>query len=490
MRATLLCTLAVVLAVVEVSSVAPAQDWPNWRGPDHAGAAAATDLPADFGPDKRVRWAAPMPGPGACTPIVVGDRVFLSSVDSGRQRLVALCLDRADGKVLWQRDAGSGFMPDGRGSRTARGRRTNYASPSPATDGERVVFFFGNGDLVGYDFAGEELWRRNVQQDYGNFAFQWTFSASPTIWEGRLFLPVLQRDQPVGGGRRRDRGRGRRGRGSQPVDAWATGAAGHPAASRKQSPQSAEPRKPIESFLLAIDPKTGETLYKHRRPSPARMESLEAYATAIPRVTGDGRKELLVVGGDVLTGHDPETGAELWRWGTWNDGHRQRAWRLVPTVTVGDGVAVVCAPKRAPVFAVRLGGEGDLGADALLWQSEGRPNPVSSDVPTPAYQDGAFYVLSDVQYALSKVVAKTGEVLWTTPLSRDHLWRASPTVADGKVWCINHAGQVVIVAAADGEVIHQVDMGREGDDHIRASIVVAHDSLFVRTNDKLYCIGK
>ncbi|MEM7200909.1 MAG: PQQ-binding-like beta-propeller repeat protein [Planctomycetota bacterium] len=459
------------LALWAFGDRATAQDWPHWRGPHYDGSTTASDLPLEFDQERGVRWRAALPGPAASTPIVVGDRIYLTSVDDEREVLVALCLDRTNGKVRWSRDAGSGYGADG-GSRVRGGRRSNYASPSPTTDGERVVFFFGNGDLVAYDVEGEPLWQRNIQADYGDFAFQWTFSASPTLWEDKVFLPVLQRDQPVGGGRRRGGGRRQHGGPAQdPVDA-------SDGASRS-----------FESFVLGIDPRTGETTFRHVRPSPARMESLESYATMIPHVTPEGRKELVLAGGDVLTGHDPANGDELWRWGTWNPAHRQRAWRLVPSAVLGAGMALVCAPKRAPAFAVQLGGTGDLGDDALAWQSEGRPNPVSSDVPTPAFADGHFYVLSDVHHALSKVTAGDGTVAWTTELSGDALWRASPTVADGKVWCINHHGEVVVVAAADGSILHQAAMAGPDDDQIRSSIVIAHGDVYIRTNDALFCIG-
>lgn len=453
-------------------SVLQAQDWPHWRGPAYNGAVAAEGLPQEFGPDKNVRWQAEMPGPGASTPIVVGDRIFLTSVDAAREQLVAMCISRKDGAILWQKDAGSGYKPTPQGTNTARGKRTRatYASPSATTDGKHVVFFFGNGDLVAYDFDGKEAWRRNIQEDYGNFAFNWTFSASPTLVDGIVYLPVLQRDVPIQRGRR---GGGRRNRGGpQPKDA---------AEKKVQA---------IDSFILAINPADGKTIYKHVRPSPAKVESLESYTSMIPFVGDDGRREMLLVGGDVITGHDPKTGKELWRWGTWNQGHRERFWRLVPTVVVGDGVALVCAPKRAPVYAVKLGGSGKLTADALAWQSEGRPNPVSSDVPTPAFHDGHFYVLSDVRSALSKVRAKDGEVIWTTPLEKEHLWRSSPTVADGRVWCMNHNGLVAVVDQETGKITHKVAMATEDDDLIRASIVVAHNEVLIRTNDKLYCIAQ
>jgi outer membrane protein assembly factor BamB len=439
------------------------QDWPHWRGPSYNGFVAAEGLPTTFGPSQNVRWKTGMPGSGASTPIVVGDRIFLTSIDKDRDQLVAMCLRRSDGEVLWSKLAGSGYKPTPQGTNTARGARTRatYASPSAVCDGENVVFFFGNGDLVGYGLDGQQHWRRNIQEDYGNFAFNWTFSASPTLVDGVVYLPVLQRDEPIKRGRRRQGG-------AKAVD---------------------EPQKAIDSFVLAINPANGETTYKHVRPSPAKVESLESYTSMIPYVGDDDRKEMLLVGGDVLTGHDPASGKELWRWGTWNQGHRERFWRLVPTVVVGDGVALVCAPKRAPVYAIKLGGSGVLAKDALAWKSEGRPNPVSSDVPTPAFADGHFYVLSDVQSALSKVRAKDGAVIWTTKMSKEHLWRSSPTVADGHVWCMNHNGVVAVVSMADGKIVHQVAMASEDDDLIRASVVVAHNELLIRTNDTLFCVS-
>ncbi|NRA94668.1 MAG: PQQ-binding-like beta-propeller repeat protein [Planctomycetes bacterium] len=429
--------------------VAHGQDWPQWRGPEYDGSSKASNLPAKFDRQQNVRWTADMPGRGAGTPIVVGKHIFLTSIDSKRNKLVVLCVDRDTGKTHWKRDGGTDYTSD-----LSLHDRSNYASPSPATDGKHVVFFFGNGDLCCFDLDGQELWRRNLQKDYGNFAFQWTFSSSPTIWEGKVFLPILQRDTPVG---------------------------------RRSGPK--DPNNPIESFLLALDPKTGKTLYKHNRPSDAIVESRESYGTLIPRIGKGGRKELLCTGGDVITGHDPATGKELWRWGTWNEGHRERWWRLVPTPVVGDGVALVCAPKRAPVYAVKLDGSGTLDESALAWKSKGRPNPLSSDVPTPAYEGGHFFVLSDVRHALSKVNARTGEVRWSTELSRDYAWRSSPTVADGKVYCMNHNGQVVVLDARKGTVLHTAQMGNEDDDHIRASIVVADGSLFIRTNDALFRVS-
>jgi len=424
-------------------------DWPNWRGPHHDGSAGAKDLPADFSKDRGVAWTTRLPGPGASSPAIVGERVFLTSIDSMGSELLAICLDADSGAERWIVPAGSGYRPGGKGSETKIHNRSNYASPSPTCDGERVLFFFGNGDLSSFSLDGELEWSRNLQKEFGDFAFQWTFSASPTLWKGRVYLPVLQRNQPVGG----------------------IGKAGG------------------ESYLLALDAETGETVFRVLRPSKAIMESLESYASAIPHVGQDGREELLVVGGDVITGHDPQSGKELWRWGTWNEGHREPAWRLVPSPVTGAGLVLACGPKGAPACAVRLGGEGELGAAGLAWKSAGRRDPVTTDVPTPLFDDGSFFVLSDLRESLTRVNAASGEKEWTLKLSGDHRWRASPTGADGKIWLMDHGGNVLVVDATSGELVHQAAMGDEDEDSARAAIAVAHGSLFIRTSDTIYRVG-
>lgn len=444
MKRNAACTL---LLLTLIPGAVKAADWPNWRGPAYNGSSPETGLPTKFSKSENVKWAASLPGPAASTPIILGDKIFLTSTDLKEQGLIALCLDRKTGKTKWKHTVGSGYHPGGEGNDIQLESRSNYASPSPVTDGKHVIFFFGNGDLAGFDMAGNRLWDRNVQKEYGDFSFQWTFSSSPQLYAGKLYLQILQRNQPVGS-------RGKDGN---------------------------------KSFLLALDPSTGKELWKHFRPSPAQMESLEAYSTPIPH-ENNGRKELLIAGGDVVTGHDPATGKELWRWGTWNNGHREPWWRLVPSPVAGGGVVVVCAPKRAPVYAAKTGGNGDLGTAGLAWKSEDRSD-VTSDVPTPLFYKGSFFVLSDLRKAISCVEPGTGKTLWTTPLPGNAMYWGSPTGADGKIFLINVRGEVSVVNAGDGKILHTVAMGEE-DAEIRSTIAVAGGNLFVRTNSKLYCIGK
>lgn len=431
----------VLALMLLAASPAWAGNWPQWRGPYFNGATDEKNLPAEWSQTDNVAWSADLPGAAAATPIVWEDRVFLSGVDSDKDTLQATCFDRATGKLLWQHDVAQGIRKD---------ERSNFASSSPVTDGKLVVYFYGNGDLVCYAMDGERKWARNIQHDYGPFAFQWTFSSSPTLFNGQLYLQVLQRDVPV-------QGRG--------------------LADREN-----------ESYLLAIDPETGKTLWRQARPSEAVAESREAFSTPIPFVH-DGRQELLIAGGDALTGHDLETGKELWRWGNWNP-VRISHWRLVPSPVAGGGVVLACAPKRHPVYAIEAGAIGPLDDRAVAWESQD-VREVSSDVPTPAYYDGDFFVLSDVRKSLSRVEPRTGEVKWTVPTPGWAKYEASPLAADGRIYLINFDGQVAVVSAANGEVLNVIPMDQpEHGEVVRASISAAHGQLFIRTTRRLYCVGQ
>ncbi len=433
-------SLSMVLVFL-TASLASAGDWPQWRGPNFNGSTDEKNLPSRWSGSENIAWSTDLPSAAASTPIVWGDKVFLSGLDTTADTLQAMCFDLSSGKRLWRHDIAKGTRKD---------RRSNFAAPSPVTDGERVVFFYGNGDLVCFDPQGHRLWARNIQQDYGPFAFQWTFSSSPLLFAGRLYLQVLQRDVPVGG---------------------------HGLKDRKN-----------ESYILAMDPQTGKTLWRHFRPSEARVESLEAYSTPIP-YRHNGSYQLLVAGGDALSGHNPATGEELWRWGTWNP-MRIPHWRLVPSPIAGDGVVLACAPKRDPVYAVRLGGSGRLDDDALAWVSRAS-REVSSDVPTPAFYDGDFFVLSDVRKSLSRVEPRTGKVKWTMATPGRTKYEASPLAADGKIYIVNFDGQVAVINAIDATLVNLISMDKPAaGEKVRASIIAAHGRLLIRTTRKLYCVDE
>jgi len=417
----------------------PGGNWPHWRGPEFNGSSPEKNLPEDFSKTENIKWSAALPGTSAATPIIWEDKVFISSSDEKTKSLRAFCFDRKTGQQLWSEEVGIGYNFDD---------RSNFASPSPVTDGELVVFLYGNGDLAGFDVAGKKLWGHNLQKEYGQFAYQWTYGASPTIFEGKVYLQVLQRDEPV-------HGRGRAGG---------------------------------QSYLLALEPKTGKELWKQVRPSEAKAESHEAYSTPIPFVNG-GRKEILITGGDCITGHEAQTGKELWRWGTWNP-TRITHWRLVPSPVTGGGVVLACAPKGSPIFAFKPGAKGTQDDSVLAWKSSQRE--VTSDVGTPLFYKGKFYVLKgEGRPSISRVDPATGKPEWTGELESRIIIQSSPIGGDDKIYFQNFRGEVFIVSAGDQfKLLKTIPMGDEGDDMLRSSIAISQGNLFIRTGHKLYCVGK
>ncbi len=437
----LLTTMMLMIVSAAATSAVQATDWPHWRGPFFNGSSDEKNLPSQWSTSENIAWSADLPDGAAATPIVCRDRVFLAGVDAAKDTLQAMCFDRRSGKLLWQHDVAEGIQKD---------NRSNYASSSPVADGKLVVFFYGNGDLVCFNLDGSTRWRRNIQKDYGPFAFQWTFSSSPTLYDGTLYLPVLQRDVAV----------------------------------RQYGLKDRE----NQSYLLAVDPQSGKTLWRQIRSSPAVGESRESFATAIP-FEHKGQKQLLVAGGDVLSSHDPANGRELWRSGDYNSA-RVNHWRLVTSPVAGDGIVLVCAPKREPLYAVEADGGATGGRHVNVWVSRD-VKELSSDVPTPAFYDGDFFVLSDVRKSLSRVEPRSGKPKWIVKTPGGVKYEASPLAADGKIYLINFSGQVAIFSAADGKLLRVIPMEEtSGHDPVRASISAAYGQLFIRTTRKLYCVGK
>ncbi len=419
-------------------STAEADNWPNWRGPHFNGSSSEKGLPTVFSKEENLAWKTDLPGVGSSTPVVWGDAVFLTSVDEKQEGVLAIRIDAGSGKIVWSKKFGEGVRQD---------KRSTYAGPSAVTDGKLVYFFSGNGNLAAFDFSGKEVWNRDIQKEYGPFTFGWTFSTSPVLYGGTLFLQVLQRDVPVNG----------KGRENGPND----------------------------SYILALDPGTGKEKWRHVRPAKAVGESLEAFTTPIPIVHA-GREELLVVGGDCLTGHDPASGKELWRWGTWNH-ERISHWRLVPSPVYGKGVILACAPKSNPVYAVSAGKNGKIPNNDQIWTSDNKQ--LSSDVPTPLYYEGYFYVLNGKKKFLNCVIPKTGEIVWSHRLEAKNIFEASPTGVDGKIYMISHLGEVFVVKAGpDFELLNATNFGEEESTNIRSSIAPANGQLYIRTDSVLYCV--
>jgi outer membrane protein assembly factor BamB len=416
------------LAVLAAAGAAAAADWPQWRGPFFNGSTTETDLPERWGPAENVAWAADLPGPSGATPIVWGDHVFVSSADGAAKRTWAIALDRRDGRLLWKHETPGGFS--NRQGNTA-------ASPSPVTDGRRVVFTYGTGRMLACDFDGRVLWRRDIPKDHGEFETMWGYGSSPLLLQDRLYLPVLHGDHT------RDEGVG-------------------------------------ESYLLAIAAADGKDVWKHVRPMAARRESRQAYTTPCPLETAGGA-QVVLAGGDCVTGHAPGDGRELWRSPPYNPG-RITHWRTVVSPVAAAGLVVAAAPKGGGNFAVRIGPTGEA-MEGWAWTLKEN----SPDVCTPLVYNGRMYILDGRAKVLQAVEPATGRVLWRGDLGGKAVFQASPTGADGRIYCINLAGEAVVLAAGEEfKVLARIEMGGSG---CRSSIAAARGRLYVRTDTKLFAVG-
>jgi outer membrane protein assembly factor BamB len=406
-----------------------AENWPQWRGPFLNGSTSETNLPDSFSKTENVLWSATLPGQSHATPIIWDDAVFLSSPDADGN-LLMLCLDRQTGKTLWQQQASTGNR-----SKT----RNNLASPSPVTDGKTVWTMFGTGDLAAYDFSGKALWERHLTTEYGPFIINWLYGCTPLFYKGRLYVEVLRRG-------------------------------------------------PAESFVLCLDPATGSNIWRHVRPTDAQSESQEAYSTPMPCECG-GKTQIVVVGGNYVTGEDAATGDELWRGGGVLNLGALSSSRLVPSPLVEDGLIFVCGPKRNPFLAFHQCAAGDITSNGLAWSS----HEFTTDVTTPLFYQNKLFVLDGDKQTMFCVEPASGEVKWKQPLGGKEIFRASPTGADGKIYCFSEYSTAVVLSASDGKVLSTASMGEadKGDSgRSHATIATAHGCLFVRTAGHLYCIGK
>jgi outer membrane protein assembly factor BamB len=409
----------ICLAALAIFSVA-AENWPQWRGPGLNGISNEKDLPVRWTRDENVAWKLPLPSWSGATPIIWGDRIFLNVAE--KEDLSLWCVDRAQGTVLWKKHLAGGNFKIG---------KQNLSSPSPVTDGTSVYAMTGNGIVKGFDFAGHELWARDIQKDYGQFGLNWGYGSSPLLFEDALYIQVLH------GMKTRD-----------------------------------------PSYLLRIDKKTGKTVWRVERPTEAVHESPDSYTTPVVLRYG-GKVEIVVSGGDCVTGHDAATGKEIWRGNGFNV-QKDPNYRVIASPVVSDGV--IYTPTRIrPLQAFRAGGHGDITGTHLLWAFQNGP-----DVPTPVTDGTYFYTVNDrgIAWCLD---AKTGKEIWGPQRIHKATYSASPVLADGKIYITDEDGVTsVFKAGPKFELVAENSL----DDYTLSSIAISGGQLFIRTAQNLYCIGK
>ena len=467
-------TAAAVVVIVFGATGGPgllaAENWPQWRGPYLNGTTSETELPTTWSDTENVVWTLEVSENSwtGATPIIWEDTIFLNvsylerssgggfgrrGRGRGRRRggdgagrgrppgdgggsapparpqsavaetqVVELWrVNRTDGTIIWKRHLSDNDRQQ---------RKQNMSSPSPVTDGEHVWVMTGTGWLRAFDFDGNELWSRNISDDYWAFGLNWGFASSPLLHEDALFVQVLH-------GMRTD-----------------------------------DP-----SYVLRIDKMTGETVWMVERPTNAQRESPDSYTTPA-LLQYDGTTEIVLTGGDVVTGHDPDTGVELWR----ADGLNPRnngAYRLIASpLIVGD---TIIAPTRVrPMLALKAGGRGDVTTSHLLWSFDSGP-----DVPTPVSDGELLYVVQDngVAHALDLT---TGDPVYTDQRLEPGTYSASPILADGKLYATSEDGVTTVYRAGrEFEILAKNSLPG----YTLSTPSVSDGHLYIRAGSTLYAIG-
>ncbi len=308
--------VATVTAPAGASQSGPADDWPCFRGPTGQGISHATGLPVSWSASENIAWKTPLPGAGASSPIVIGDRIYLTcysgyfvpgesggSLEQLKRHLLAL--RRSDGEILWDRPVPA-RLPEER-----QIRDHGFAASTPAADAERVYVFFGKSGVFAFDHAGGQLWHADV----GDKTNGWGSAASPVLYKDSVFVNAG-----------------------------------------------------VESeSLVALDRRTGRVKW--------RAEGIrEAWNTPVVVTAASGRPELIIPIARKVLAFDPDSGQSLWSCDT------DIGWYMVPSVVAADGVVYCLGGRSGvAALAIRAGGSGDVTATHRLWTSEKGSN-VSSPV--------------------------------------------------------------------------------------------------------------
>jgi outer membrane protein assembly factor BamB len=423
-----------------------AENWPQWRGPLGTGVSGDKDFPLRWGNDENVRWHVALPDRGNSTPIVWGDRVFITQAIDADHRRTLMCFARADGKLLWQ----SGVTYKLHEPTNAE---NPYCSGSPCTDGTHVIAYFGSAGLYCYDFSGKELWHRDV-----GAVDSWQGSgSSPIIYGNLCYLNA--------------------GPGTQAAliacDANTGDVAWRVAAPKVEGGAAPDAPPPagggFDNAMMQADP-SGAGGFRGSWSTPVIVRS------------GD-HDDLLVVHPTQVTGYDPASGNTLWTCRGLPD-------QAFASPAIGDGVLVVTGHRVSGggtrITAIRLGGSGDVTATHRLWQIDLPKDCVGSGL----VRSGRVYLVTQFG-SLVCLDLSNGHKLWEKRLSGQGTtggsW-SSIVLADNKLLIPNHAGEVFVIAAEAEFKVLAVNWA--GEETTCASPAISDGELFLRTYKALWCFGK
>jgi outer membrane protein assembly factor BamB len=419
-----------------------AADWPQWRGPANSGASTETSLPLTWSNTENIAWKVQLAGVGVSSPIVSGDRLFVTSQlgagasrtgprlgqgadaatgerslaggatgQSGAVRFVVEALNAIDGRRLWTYELpAQGPLPEVHD-------KHNLASASPIADGERVYAVFGTGQVSAIDMSGKAVWTRHLGQDFAPFVINWGNGSSPALYRDSLILQCYHENA---------------------------------------------------SYLIALDTRTGKQLWKTDRP-----RGVLSYSTplVVPTPQGD---ELVVNSSVGIEAYNPANGAPLWHFNETNQ-------FPIPVAMHADGMIYLSRGYRSgPYAAIRPGGRGDISKTHIAWHVPTGAPYISSLV----HYQGLLYMAGDVG-VVTCVDAKTGERVWRERI--DGVFTASPVAGDGKIYMLSETGDTVVLKAGrQPEVLSRNAI----DGRILASPAISGGRLFIRTDNAVVAIGR
>lgn len=436
------CFILTLILTSLTGVAAPDTNWPQWRGPESKGISTEKNLPSEWGTTKNIKWKVPVEGRGHSSPIVWGNKVFITTAIEGdiipnakgpmrvedygpvgihpdgvgadrKHTLKVVCYDRDTGKLLWSQTAYDGQVFD------YRHRRNTYASGTPATDGKYVFAYFSSEGLYAYDYNGKLIWKADMPK-------------IGTASVGSGTSPILYGDYVI----------------VQCDDDLQKGKA---------------------SFIAAYDKKTGKQVWRTARD----INITWSVPIVIQTKT---RAELIASANETIISYDPKTGKELWR----TKGLESNA---VPTpVTNGEMVVVVSGYPTKITKAIKLGGSGELKETELPWTY----NKGSAYVPSPILYENYVYLMTD-RGILTCIDVNTGKVVYEggrIPIPAS--FTASPVAFDGKILLTSEDGDTYIIkAGAKYEVMGTNSL----DEPVYASPAIASGMIFIRGEKNLYCIS-
>lgn len=351
-----LVVFGVAFTLIQCSTFACAENWPRFRGPGGQGISEETDPPLHWSPTENIAWKTLIPGQGWSSPVVWGDRVFLTTTTEEGRSCHVLCLDKQRGGVLWNKHV---FDQEPKHMRA----QNSHATPTPVTDGELVYAVFSTGRVVALDFSGEEVWNTQAVE----FFSQHGLGASPILHGDMLIMPFD---------------------GSSPGEDPKVGF-----------------KIPWEgAVVMALDKRTGEPVWEAKR-------GLSRLAHVTPQVVSrQGAMRLISAAGDAIQGHDASTGELLWTAYSQGEG-------VTPSIVVGDDDLIyTCSGFEAPTIrAVRLGGSGEVTESHMEWEQRRGVPSLSSLL----YVEPHLYSVTDAG-VLHCLDAATGEVVWRTRIGGKH----------------------------------------------------------------------